>query len=525
MWKENCESEAARREQADQENQKLREQIWRLEHGQPLTNGSHQNGLTQRRSDDIEASDTSSRTIVETVEQLRNDNSSLRREVAAQMSMLTSRNREKQILDQEIEELRLAARRDGARSIAGDSALEPPISRTHGRPMSSFSSGTRSTQLSDAEREGFENQIAELRDRNAALDLEVRDVTKGLDSALEELDGLDVIRKEHEDLQLIYERDVAAATQDLQTLQAERDEALGGQEDLEFQLRDLESAAQDKIGSLEDELLEKDREWELMDTELKARDEALNALRREVDDTGRSVTALERKLDLKEKEINGLTEEIDAMHDEYKKLDNDHKELRNTNDRTQVQNESHQKEIAFLREEQDGDKIKIGDLQAERTSLADQIKELEGRLAQEKHQREVIDSKEKRELQKFMDDLNREVSEGKAESRDLKQNLQSREVELTTFKERLFELESNLKEVLSEPNGTRSSFLTVCILRCVRKLLANVVSPLPSYRRNWKVQLRSLMPPKTFCRRKRTSCATVTHSLKAMVLNRRNSRI
>ncbi len=133
-----------------------------------------------------------------------------------------------------------------------------------------------------------------------------------------------------------------------------------------------------------------------------------------------------------------------------------------------VQQESSQNEIAFLREEQDGDKIRIGDLESEIANLQasldsekERAKDLDSTLTDERHQREVIGSKEKKEVQVMINDLNRELSSVKDEARNLKQNLQSSEIEVNTYKERLTELESNLREAFDDPNGTRSTFLTV----------------------------------------------------------------
>ena len=461
MWKEQCDSEAANREQSDEEVQRLKEQIWELENGHASANGFHQKRDSGKENDEIGASEVSSRTIYDTVDQLQHDNDSLRREVAAQLSMLTSRNREKQILDQEIEELRLAARREGARSVAGDSALDRLNPRFHGRPTSRASNATRTTQMSDTEREGYENKIAELRDINAALNLEIQDVTRALETCVEELEQADSAKFDRQDLQQRHNREISVATQDLQSLQAERDEALKLQYDIELQYQELERTAQDKITSLMQEMEDKDQDLNDFDMELKNRDDALNELNNQMRHTRENFAHLEEVMKEKEREIVELAEENQTAHDDYQKLQNQHRELVSTSDLYHVQSESHQKEIKFLREEQDGDKIKIGNLQAEMTSLRDRAKELENRLAQEKHQWEVIDSKEKRELQKIMDGLNHEVSDGKAECRDLKEKLQSREVEVTTYKERLLELESNLREVLGERNGTRSSLLTV----------------------------------------------------------------
>ena len=495
MWKEQIDIEVARREQADEENQRLKDQIWQLEHGHRMSNGYHRNEDSERAPDDTGASEVSSRTIYETVEQLQHDNNGLRREVAAQMSMLTSRNREKQLLDQEIEELKLAARRDSARSVAGDSTFDRPVPRFHGRPTSRASNMTRVTQMSDAERDSYENKNAELRDINVALKIEIQDVTKELDRCVGELEQMDTSQLDYQKLQQKYDRDIAMATQDLQDLQAERDEALGLQEVLEDQYEKFERKAQDEYEQLESMAGEKitslTQELDELDLELKSRDDALNDLSNQMRHTSDNLAHLEEVMKEKDREIEELAEENQTAHNDYLKLQTEHRELVTKSDLAHVQNESHHKEIAFLREEQDGDKIKIGNLQAELTSLRDRAKELENRLAQEKHQREVIDSREKREVQKVVDDLNREISEGKAECRDVKQNLQSREVEVTTFKERLLELESNLKEVLGAPDGTRSSLLTVCLSQFYQDSLANMDSRSRSCRKSLRAEPRN----------------------------------
>ncbi|KAL8828003.1 MAG: hypothetical protein Q9191_002840 [Dirinaria sp. TL-2023a] len=465
MWKDQLETETALREQADEENKKLREEIWRLENENPseqqhLSNGYHPSETSSHRFEQVDISIASSKTLIDLVGKLRHDNAALHREVAAQLNMLTSRNREKQTLDQEIEELKLAARREGTRSMAGDSIFERSVSRAHGRSISRHSNATRITQLSDSERDSYENRIGQLRDKNAQLEIEVQDVTRGLNTCLNELEQLDTMRNDHQNLQQLYETDIEQATQDLQTMQAERDEALRVQEDLEADLQNLQNEAEGKIASLAEELESKDLETRRLDGELGGRGEDLEALRFEFTKTSEVVIRLEDDMNIKAARMAEMEQEIECMNEEMDTARDEYNSLQSKNDRVTVQHESLQKEIAFLREEQDSDKIRIGDLQAELTSERDRAKELDSRLAQEKHQREVIDSKEKRELQRIMDELNHEVSDGKAETRELRQSLQSREVEVTTFKERLSEWESNLREILGEPDGTRSSLLT-----------------------------------------------------------------
>jgi hypothetical protein len=62
----------------------------------------------------------------------------------------------------------------------------------------------------------------------------------------------------------------------------------------------------------------------------------------------------------------------------------------------------------------------------------------------------------------MVNELNRECSSAKDEVRGLRKKLGSREVEAAEWKERLLELEGNLREALGDLNGTRSSLLKVC---------------------------------------------------------------
>ena len=141
-----------------------------------------------------------------------------------------------------------------------------------------------------------------------------------------------------------------------------------------------------------------------------------------------------------------------------------------------MQQESSHNQIAFLREEQDGDKIKIGDLEGvlQSTHLnlnaeRDKSKELERRLAEERHQREVIGSQEKQEVQRVINDLNREAAAAVDETRRIKKALSSKELEANTWKERLMELEDDLREVFGDQNGSRSSLLS-SVARMQREL-------------------------------------------------------
>lgn len=486
-YRDELETETARREQADEDNRRLREQIWQLEadgrseqrfprNGRPGSSSVSQSGRTDRG---FELNGTASAASSTLVEQLRHENAKLQRDMRAQESMLMSRNREKEHLYQEIEELKLTARRgDGTRSVAGDSIFERSVSRAHRRTASRTSDAPAVARMGDSEREAWETKNGELRDEINALKLEQQDLTRNLEQCLDELSQYDRLKAEHEKLQQAYDNELGVATEDLQSLQAERDEALLVQEQLDAELEeqrarydDLQADAQERLDALEDELDQKTQEMQRMENEISNQTEQGEALRAEVRKLSEKVNEKENAAKESARRVGELNMEVDAMNNETDALHKDRGRLRDEHERLTVQYESSQSQIAFLREEQDGDKIKIGELennlgntQTKLDSEKERAKDLEKRLTEERQQRDAIDNKEKQEVQRMMKDLNREASGAKDESRQLKESLKSTEIELTTWKERLLELESHLRETLGDSNGTRSTFLTVCYL-------------------------------------------------------------
>lgn len=481
-FRDELEAETARREEADEENRRLREEIWRLQadsrstteqrlsrNGRPGSSSISQSGRSDRGFDLNGTASAASSTLVE---QLRHENAKLQRDMRAQESMLTSRNKEKEHLYQEIEELKLASRRgDGTRSVTGESIFERSVSRAHRRVASRASEALPSaTQMSDSEREGYETRNGELRDEISALKLEIQDMTRQLEMCLDELGQFDRLKGEHEKLQQAYDNELGVATEDLQSLQAERDEALQIQEQLDAELEEQKiefehamAALHDRIFELEETLDSKADANARMENEMANQTEQIEALRTEVRKHSERNVANNGELKTRGRRIEELEIELEAINNETEAIHKDRSQLRDQQERLAVQYESSQSQIAFLREEQDGDKIKIGDLenslsivQTKFDSEKDRTKELEKRLAEERHQHEVIGSKEKQEVQKMIDDLNRKVTSAKEESRQLKATVQSVEIELTAWKE----LESHMRETLGDSNATRSTFLT-----------------------------------------------------------------
>ncbi len=400
------------------------------------------------------------------IDQLRHENAELRRDLGAQTSMLTSRNRERERLQQEIEDLKLYQRRgDGGLSVTGDSIFERSVSRAHQRPTSRASAAptqmTQASQLSDVERDEYERRQAALRDELAEAKLLSQELDRELNAHIDALTRLEAeIRTQREEKVLTSE--------DLQAIQSERDEVLLSLQDKEAECENLRDEALNTIDKMEEEIEEKERELSRIITELETRNEDFSALQREMKSVSESVIQLEDDRQASERKIQAQEQEIEEANRELETLDKRIQEATTKIQRFEVQLESNRNEISFLREEQEADKIKIGDLEAtlaaSQSNLQEEkerFRELEERLAEERRQREILDSQEKEEVQKVLNDLNSQASKARDEVRRLRKNLSQKEVEATTWKGRLDELENNLREALGDLNGTRTSLLKV----------------------------------------------------------------
>jgi chromosome segregation ATPase len=482
IWKDDFEEERTRREQAEArceraeaDAEKLREEVQRLQGNHPqsqqhsTTNHNLKNVYNSTRrihasymtrsnsgSDANEHATTPSvgGTSSTLVDQLHTENEKLQRDLHAQASMLTSRNRENLRLREENEGLKLTIRRGDAGSIAGDSILERSISRNHQRSVSRASGGTRVTQMSDPERDSLEGKYAELRDELSLAKLQNKELDDQLNGHLDLLEQTEVKLQE-------MERELDLQTQDLQGLQTERDDALQECEELRQQ-------ALETIDKLEAEIVQKEQEYNRLAVDRENMNEDFNALQHEMKNVSERLVQLEDDQEASGRKINNLEAELGDANQELGRQDKMLLDEKSKNERLEIQLESCQGEIDFLREEQEGDKIKIGELESAynvaQTTIQDhkeQYQDLQDRLTEERRQREIVDSQEKQEVEKVITDLNTQLTKLKEDNRKLRKNLSGKEVEATTWKQRLDELESNLREALGNLNGTRSSLLKV----------------------------------------------------------------
>ncbi|KAJ5114622.1 hypothetical protein NUU61_000381, partial [Penicillium alfredii] len=469
MWKDMLDAETAAREQAEDENRRLRDDTIRLRSEMYSTTGGAKSAQQDRGGSTVSYASisdrdanrgatmsTSSSTLLVELELLKQENAELRKEVSAQTSMLTSRNREKERLYQEIEELKLGQRHDGGRSVAGDSIFDRSASRALVRPSSQASDGTKASR-SDLDRDDLEARNGKLRDQLSSLKLENQAIRAQLEDYLSEIEALDKA----------YQADVDQAEEEMQNLQQERDQALQMADERDAAFQDLRAEAQEELDTLGEELDQKIVECQRMSEDLREQDESLKVLQGEMRSASEGIIRLEEDAQNNLERYRIVQQELEETNREMESLEKSLFEANTKVQRLTVQIESSQNEIAFLREEQDGDKIRIGDLESELKtyqmslrSEKEKSRELEQRLADERHQREVVGSKEKQEVQRIMNELNREASAAKEEARRLRKSLSTQEIETSTWRERLMELENNLRETLGDLSGSRSSMIT-----------------------------------------------------------------
>ncbi|KAM4056540.1 centrosomin domain-containing protein [Hirsutella rhossiliensis] len=466
VWKDLLEQETARREQADEDNRKLRDELFRLKREASSGPGALHHttniyNITKKPRDrnaspsrpmsgmsgDVEGSNANFSAATTLVEELRRESEQLRHENAEL--------RREERLYQEIEDLKMAQRRGGG--VAALSAVDSLLERAK----------TRQTQADeDAQREELENKLAELRDKLSEVKLQNQELQRELEACMEDFETAVEGKRQAEETAMSLQQDLDGAMNDLVALQAERDEALREQGDMEVEFEALRHEAQDEIDTLEAEADQRNEEIQRLQADLRDRSENFDALQEEMRKLSEALVRLEDEQDSKLRRIQQLQEELDATNKEFEELEQKLMEATDKNQRLSVQQESAQGEIAFLREEQETDKIRIGDLEAALANAEqglreekDMARELDGRLQQERVQREMVANREKEEVQQFVNELNREASNAKDEVRRLRKSLSSREVEATEWKERLIELENNLREALGDLNGTRSSLL------------------------------------------------------------------
>lgn len=478
IWKDMHDAEMERREQAEEEARHLSEEVARLQSETTITQQHHHvrnvYNIPKRNNMSITSrSQTGSENPSEMnggisdsitlVAHLQHENEELRRDLSAQTSMLTSRNKEREQLRAEVEDLKMAQRRGDARSVAGDSIFERSISRAghHQRSVSRASGGTRATQISESEREEYESRQATLRDEISQLKMLNQDLERELNAHLD-------ILSQTEEANGVLNQEKELAVQDLQALQAERDDALLALQDKEAECEELRDEALQTIDKLEAELEQKEQELNRLLNDLENRNEDFSALQQEMKSVSESIVQLEDDRVASQRKIQTLESELDDANGELESMDAKVREANSKIERLEIQAESHQSEISFLRDEQEGDKIKIGELETALSAAGinlqearEKLQDVEQRASEERRQRDALDSQRDGDVQKAFNELNMQNSKSKDEVRKLRKGLSSKEVEANTWKQRLDELEHALRDALRIHDSPRTDVLKV----------------------------------------------------------------
>ncbi|KAK5130804.1 hypothetical protein LTR08_001638 [Meristemomyces frigidus] len=474
MWQDLLNAETGRREQAEEDLRRLREELTtlRIERASPAVSKvlkrrsrpGYQESLADESDFTNGVNGTSSDSSATLVGQLKHENAELRRDLGAQTSMLTSRNRERERLQQEIEDLKLLQRKsDGGRSVAGESIFERSISRAHQRVSSRSSDHT---QVTEVERDDWDKKEGQLRDQNAEMRLKFQELERTHKTHLQYVSALENDFQE-------MEQELNEQSDDLRALQSERDEALHAFEDKEQEYEKLEQEAlgeiehlTQQVEALEAQLHDANKKLQKTQTKLEHTSDGYKGLQGELREITQSVMNLEDEKQANMRTIQTLEQQLGEAEDEIQKWEQKCKELDQKNRKLEITQESLHSEITFLREEQEGDKIKIGELEdalnaAQQTVQDEQekLRELEDEIMVERQQRDVLENQSKEEVQKVLDDLNTESGKTKDEVRKLRRALSAKEVEASTWKQKLDELEHALRNMLGEPNGNRQTLL------------------------------------------------------------------
>jgi len=464
-------SETARREAADAENLRLRDEVYRMrahDHPTPLSRAASRSERSQSRSG-------GDNNIVTQLNQSRRENEELRREVTAQTSMLTSRNREKERLYAEIEDLKICMRNGGqapafesasrAPSVFSDRQLDRSVSRSGGVASAA---GTHASAVTESEREDFENTNGALRDRISELRLKNQDLEQQIEDVFQELEQ----RREELDA-TVDELDMAHA--ELQEMQNERNEAFQQREEIELDFEQLKEEADEELRRLEDELDLRGNEILRLEDDIRIKEEDFSAMQRELRNVSDAVVRFEDQQEIHQGEIRRYEERIQELErtiheneQEMNVLENTLRENNEKIERLTVQGESAKGEIAFLREEQDGDKILIGELQSKIKQLEasvederDKIRDARAQIDSERNQREQHGDLRQQEWERRLNEKSQELTATKDEIRRLKSKVCSREDEAKTWRERLEDLERGLREALGDLGGTRAGLMQV----------------------------------------------------------------
>lgn len=400
-----AEMQRLKNDQSSSSRLRIRSSNGELGYARPRSRVSHTSGQEGHDNDSL-----SGNTLVE---QLRKENEMLKRDLGAQASMLTSRNREKDRLQQEIEAIKLMQRRGerlGPDSNAGDSILDRSVSRAQNRSVSRASGSTRESQLSEPERDRYEITQAILRDENSMLKMQLQDAERELSVLGDGAEHIRGLQEEHED-----------------ALQALRD----ADADMEY--------LTEEIRQLERMLVEKDDDITDLNNALRQREEDAERFRVEFQAINDSFNSVVDESEANQATIQSLQQDLSAANGELEAMETNLRDMTAAKERLEVQQESSQSEINFLRDEQEGDKIKIGNLQSALRNAATNQTDGEARVHE-------------------FEGLERGNAKAREDARQLRTQLQQRDADIKTLRNELTDATATLEEAMGNFDSTKVSY-------------------------------------------------------------------
>jgi chromosome segregation ATPase len=224
---------------------------------------------------------------------------------------------------------------------------------------------------------------------------------------------------------------------------------------------------------LEEILSEKKGLVQRLEAEMSRRGDETVALGREVELLEGRFVSMEGDIRSKTAKIADLESEIETVHREAAALEQAYRDEKDKNSKLTVQQEGHQNEISFLREEQDGFVMKIGQLEdtvknmdhllaleGERVrDLRESLRDLSESVLDEQRQREACEIENLKSLE-TLGDVQQELSAARDEAGELRRQLASGEDQVKAMREHLAGAEADLRKALGDPNGTLASFPT-----------------------------------------------------------------
>lgn len=393
------------------------------------------------------------------VDELEKENAKLRAQVNAQVTMLSTRNDEKDQLYDEIEALKQDVL-----------ALEAELTNTHGRRGSETSNGSATIRELEDELNSYRDKLSA-----AMLDLEKRDTeVQELNAELDQQDA-DHVRSLKE-----WKTALEEARQDKDALTdaiEERDQEI---RELEAKLDELDALAQDDRTRIEDAV----KVAEKKEKEVNHLGEEVIGLTEDLEKLGKQIEDLQDEVDAKNVRIEDLERELDAADKELEDKQRLHEQVvialkdkissaKARQMEMTIQQESLLTEVTFLRAKVEELAIKSAELEESkrtderlRQRLEDDKMDLERRLREGEVQLEDMRLEARRELSEAETSWRNATSEAeqllsaiKSELKHTKDRLQVREQDLARLNGVLQDREKQVKKAGDDHTSDRLSLV------------------------------------------------------------------